>query len=118
MKKLNKKRLITLGTPSIHAAEDRKSVSTVLPGIMAKIMFPNAYQEMMKIEQLINSSALDWTVVRIINPNVKHKGNAYGTSIGDKPAKMSVSRENVARFMYSVTSQHSYVRQMPIVLNK
>ncbi|WP_313641969.1 NAD(P)H-binding protein [Paenibacillus sp.] len=118
MKMLNKKRFITLATPSIHAGEDRKSISTVLPGIMAKMMFPNAYQDMVKIEQLIKSSTLDWTVVRIINPNAKHKSNSYGISLGDKPAKMSVSRKNIAQFMYSVASEHSYVCQMPIVFNK
>ena len=50
---------------------------------------------MKKIEQLIKKSSLDWTVVRIINPNAKHKNNEYRISLGDKPAKMAVSRENI-----------------------
>lgn len=118
MEKLNVNRFITLATPSIHSEQDRKNISTVVPGIMAKLLFPNAYHDMKKIEHLIKSSSLNWTVVRIINPNAKHKNNEYQVSLGDQPAKMPVSRENVARFMYSVAAQNLYVGQMPIVFNK
>jgi putative NADH-flavin reductase len=118
MKKLNKKRFITLGTPTVHSKEDKKNISTILPGVMAKVLFPNGYQEMKKIEQLIKASSLDWTVVRIINPNVKHKKYEYDISLGDQPAKMSVSRENIAQFMYQVARENLYSNQMPIIFNK
>lgn len=49
---------------------------------------------------------------------MKHKNQEYGISIGDKPAKLSVSREYIARFMYIVAAQNQYIGQMPIVFNK
>ena len=85
--------------------------------IHGKNLFPNGYREMKKIEQLIKTSSLDWTVVRIINPNVKHKNTDYCISLGDKPVKMSVSRENVGAFIYRIDSENLYIRQMPIVFN-
>lgn len=118
MEKLHKTRLIILATLSVHADEDRKNFSTILPGIMAKILFPNAYRGMKKIEQLVKKSSLEWTVVRIINPNAKHKNNNHHFSLGDKPAKMSVSRENVGAFIYKTAVSNSFIRKMPIVFNE
>lgn len=85
---------------------------------MAKILFPNGYREMKEVEQLIRKSSLEWTVVRIINPNVKHVKNEIGYSYGDKPAKMAVSRENVGEFMYRTAIDNTHIRKMPIVFNK
>lgn len=119
MRKLNKKRLLTLATPTLKSDKDRSSIATVLPGIMAKVMFPNGYQEMKKLEQIIKQSDLEWTVIRIINPNVKHhESTGYAYSLGDKPAKMGVSRENIAKFMYHAISNQSLIHQMPIIYNK
>ncbi|WAH35962.1 NAD(P)H-binding protein [Alicyclobacillus dauci] len=106
------------GTPTVKAKEDNRQVSTVLPGIMAKLLFPTGYQEMKSIEQIMKDTTLDWTVVRIVNPNVKHSGQGYSISLGDTKAKMGVSRENVARCMYDIARNNEFIRQMPIVFNE
>jgi putative NADH-flavin reductase len=118
MKKLNKKRLITLATPALQSDDDKKNISTILPGVLAKVFLPNGHAEMKKMEGLIKQSSLDWTVVRIINPNVKHNGQSYDYSLGDKPAKFGVSRENVAKLMYSAARDNQLIRKMPIIYNK
>ncbi|MEX6701965.1 NAD(P)-dependent oxidoreductase [Peribacillus frigoritolerans] len=118
MQKLNKKRFIILGTPTVKAKEDRSQVITILPGIMAKVLFPTGYQEMKRIEQLVKQSRLDWTVVRIINPNVKHVDKGYNISLGDTKGSMNVSRENVAKCLVEMTKKHEYIKKMPIVFNK
>lgn len=118
MKNLDKKRLITLATPALQSDDDKKNISTILPGVLAKVFLPNGYAEMKKMEGIIKQSSLDWTVVRIINPNVKHKGQSYDYSFGDKPAKLGVSRENVAKFMYSAARDKQLIRKMPIIYNK
>ncbi|MCK9862126.1 NAD(P)H-binding protein [Paenibacillus sp. ATY16] len=118
MKKLDKKRLITLATPALQSDDDKKNISTILPGLLAKVFLPNGHAEMKKMEGIIKQSNLDWTVVRIINPNVKHKGQSYDYSFGDKSAKLSVSRENVAKFMYSAARDKQLIRKMPIIYNK
>ncbi|WP_337031552.1 NAD(P)-dependent oxidoreductase [Paenibacillus illinoisensis] len=118
MNKLNKKRFITLATPALQSDDDKKNMSTILPGVLAKVLLPNGYAEMRKMEGMIKASNLDWTVVRIINPNVKYKGQSYDYSFGDKSAKLSVSRENVAKFMYSAARDNQLIRKMPIIYNK
>ena len=118
MEKLNKKSFVTLVTPSIHAKEDRKHFATVFPGLIARMFLSGAYRDIVKYGSLVEKSTLDWTIVRIIVPNDKHDGKKYGISIGDKPAKISVSRENVAAFMYEVAINHLYVGKMPIVFNQ
>ncbi|MDF2961876.1 MAG: oxidoreductase [Paenibacillus sp.] len=55
MKKLGKKRIITLATPTLQSDEDKKQFSTVFPGIMAKMFLPNGCLEMKKMEKLLSA---------------------------------------------------------------
>jgi len=112
------KRLITLATPTLKSADDKKSALTVIPSIMAKVLFPTGYAEMKAIETLIHKSKVDWTVVRIINPNVKTDGNGYAISFGDTPGKTNVSRKNVAACMVDALRKDEWIGKMPIVYNK
>jgi putative NADH-flavin reductase len=111
------KRLITLATPSISAKEDVKQFVTVFPAIMPKLFSPYGYAEMKTIEKLIKDSKLDWTVVRIINPNVKTNGNGYSVSFGDTKGKMNVSRYNAAKCMLAAAQKDEWIHKMPIVFN-
>jgi putative NADH-flavin reductase len=117
MEECGVKRLITLATPTISAKEDVKQLVTELPSKMAKVLYPTGYAEMKAIEKLINNSRLDWTVVRIINPNVKTNGNGYSVSFGDTKGKMNVSRHNVAKCMLEATMKDEWIHKMPIVFN-
>ncbi|MFJ7735361.1 NAD(P)-dependent oxidoreductase [Lysinibacillus sp. NPDC097287] len=118
MERLGKKRFITLGTPSIQAQEDTKQIVTVVPGMMAKLLYPTGYQEMQGIGKLLTGSSLDWTVIRIINPNVKSDGSGYAISFGSTKGKMGVSRANVARCMIEATAKDEWIHKMPIVFNR
>lgn len=112
------KRFITLATPSVKSTMDKKQIATVLPAVMPKLFFPPGYEEMKGVEQLVNASQVDWTVVRIINPNVKTDGSGYAISFGDTKAKFGVSRKNVARCMYDAIRKTEWIGKMPIVFNK
>lgn len=118
MKKYGKKRFVTLGTPTIRAKEDRRNATTLLPGPMARVLYPGAYQDMRRIGQIIAQSDLDWTVVRIIHLTSRHSGRTYGISLGERPAGITVSRENVAIFMYETARKNQFIRRMPIVFDK
>jgi hypothetical protein len=111
------KRLITLATPSISAKEDVKQLITVMPSIMPKLFSPTPYAEMKAIEKLIKNSNMDWTVVRIINPNVKTNGNGYSVSFGDTKGKMSVSRYNTAKCLLEAVRRDEWIHKMPIAFN-
>ncbi|BBP89762.1 hypothetical protein BsIDN1_33800 [Bacillus safensis] len=109
--------MITLATPALQSEDDKKSLSTILPRILPKLFMPNGYAEMKKIGELIKQSNLDWTVVRIINPNIKYKGQSYGYSFGDQPAKMSVSRRMSLNSCMTPLGKSQLIGKMPIVYN-
>lgn len=117
MEESGTKRFITLATPSISAKEDVRQFITVFPRIMPKLFSPYGYGEMKAIEHLVKHSKLDWTVVRIINPNVKTNGNGYAVSIGDTKGKMSVSRYHAAKCMLDAIKKDEWIHKMPIVFN-
>jgi len=118
MKRLNKSRLITLATPSIHADSDPKSALLKIIPFGAKLLYPWAYRDMVKLGIIIKSANIDWTVIRIMSPNAKSSGNGYDVAVGQDNSKMSVSRENVAKFFYDVASKNTFIREMPIVFNR
>lgn len=118
MEEIGPKRFITLATPAISAKEDIKQVATILPAFMPKTFMPSAYAEMREIAKLLQTTKLDWTVVRIINPNVKTDGNGYDISFGDTKSKMGVSRYNAAKCMLDAVSKDEWIYKMPIVFNK
>lgn len=118
MEKTGGNRFITLGTPAIKSDQDKKQIATIMPALMPKLMFPPGHAEMKGVEALIKASQVDWTVIRIINPNVKTGGNGYTTSFGDTKAKFGVSRKNAAQCMYDAIRQSEWIGKMPIVFNK
>ncbi|EAC6233256.1 TPA_asm: oxidoreductase [Listeria monocytogenes] len=118
MNKQNRKRLIIIGTPTLTSKEDKNHITTILPKVMAKILYPNAYREMKKMEKIIYVSNIDWTVVRFINPNLKTNGNGYDYVFGDKNGKLSISRYNIANFIVEESMQDKFIKRMPIVFNK
>ena len=117
MEKTGVKRLVTLATPSLKAKDDPRRLITWMPGVLAKVFFPPAYRDIVSLGPILDGSKLDWTVVRIVNPNARHRSDSYGVWIGEGMAKMSVSRENVAACQVEFAEKNLYVRKMPVVFD-
>lgn len=118
MEENNCRRFITLATPTISANEDVNQLVTVLPSKMAKILYPTGYAEMKGIESMVKNSKLDWTVIRIVNSNVKNDANGYAVTLGDTKGKMNVSRLNVAKGLLDAATKEEWIQKMPIIFNK
>lgn len=118
MNKFNKKRLVVIGTPTLSSKKDKTNLTTILPNIMAKILYPNAYREMKKMKDILYSSHLEWTVVRFINPNLKNDGNGYDYVLGEKNGKLGISKSNIARFIINESIKDKFINEMPIIFNK
>lgn len=109
------KRLVDWGTPSIHFQKDKKSLITVVPGIMAGLLFPQAKKEMLAIAKVLQKSSLDWTLVRFIAPqNTCYTGNVK-VGFGDTKMNFSISREDIGAFMIKMLESDTYIRSMPII---
>ena len=109
------KRLVDWGTPSIHFQQDKKSLITVVPGIIAGLLFPQAKKEMLAIAKVLQESSLDWTLVRFIAPqNTCYTGNVK-VGFGDTKMNFSISREDIGAFMIKMLESDTYIRSMPII---
>ncbi len=115
MKKQSVKRLIDWGTPSIRSKQDKKALITVVPGILAGIAFPQAKKEMVAIGQLIQTSELDWTLVRFIAPKDTPYTGKVKVSFGDVKMNFNISREDIGAFMVQQLRDDRLIRSMPII---
>lgn len=115
MKEKGVKRFITLATPSVKFEKDKRSVATVLPGMMAKLFFPKPYKEIVEIGNIVKGSDVDWTIVRIIAPNNKPANGKIKVSFGDKKLSFGISRADIAAFILKEAEVGMYIKSMPII---
>jgi len=108
-------RLITLATPSVKFAQDRISIATVLPGISARFLYPDAYREITGIGRIVADSGLDWTIVRIIEPDDSSPTGKVTVSFGETKIRWAISREDIAGFMLKQVTDQKYIHSMPII---
>lgn len=109
------KRLIDWGTPSIRSPQDKKSIITVAPGILAGVAFPQAKREMVAIGELLQASKLDWTLVRFVAPKNTPYASNIKVGFGDRKMKFSISRENIGAFMAEQLDSSQFLGRMPII---
>lgn len=115
MKANQVKRLVDWGTPSIHFEQDKKSLITVVPGIIAGLLFSQAKKEMLAIAEVLQESDLDWTLVRFMAPqNTCYTGNVKA-GFGDIKMNFSISREDIGAFMIKMLDSDEYIHSMPII---
>lgn len=109
------KRLVDWGTPSVHFKQDKKSWITVVPGILAGLVFTEAKKEMVAIAKALQESNLDWTIVRFVAPkNTCYTGNVR-VGFGETKMKFSISREDIGAFMIKMLDSDAYIHSMPII---
>ncbi len=109
------RRFITIATPSVKSTEDKPSLVTKMPSIMAKLFFPSAYQEIVQVGELVKQSALDWTIVRFIAPNNKPGTGKVKVTFGDKKISWGIPRADIAEFLLTQVNDKQYIRSMPII---
>ena len=115
MKEQGVKRLIDWGTPSVAFDKDKKSFITVIPGIMAEIMFSKAKAEMVAIGQMLKKSNLDWTMVRFMMPQDTAYTGKVKVGFGDVKMNFAISREDIGAFMVDQVESKNYIKSMPII---
>jgi Putative NADH-flavin reductase len=115
MDKLGVSRLIDWATPSARFSGDKRSVITVVPGILAGLAFPKAKKEIVSICDAIRESDLQWTIVRFMAPKDRPPTGAVKVGLGDTKMKFSISREDIASFMVEQVESETYLYSMPII---
>lgn len=115
MKAAGVNRYITWATPSIRSDEDRRSVITVVPGIMASIFLPKAKKCIRQIISDVVDSDLQWTVVRFMAPKDTAPSGKVKVSFGQRKIRFNISRADIASFMVSQVGSKEYIGRMPII---
>ena len=115
MKEQGVRRLIDWGTPSIRSGQDKKSLITVVPGLLAGLAFPQAKKEMVAIGELLQTSGLDWTLVRFMAPQNGPYTDRVKVGFGDINMKFGISREDIGAFMAEQLDSSRYIGRMPII---
>jgi putative NADH-flavin reductase len=115
MKTENVRRFITIATPSVKSTDDKPSLATKMPSIMAKIFFPSAYKEIVQLGEVVKSSPLEWTIIRFIAPNNKPRTGKVKITFGDTKINWGISRADIADFILKQTEDNQYIRSMPII---
>jgi hypothetical protein len=83
LKECSVARFITIATPSIKFEKDKPSLATIVPGIMARLVFPKPYKEIIEIGIIITASDLDWTIVRFLAPKNTPKNDSIKVTFGE-----------------------------------
>lgn len=112
------RRLIALATPSVTDPRDRPTLRGRVIPVMARVLFPNGFAEIVAMTRAITDSDLDWTVARIIRPIDKPaQGTVRSGFLGVDQVGWTMTRADVAAFMVAQINDSRYVRALPVISN-
>lgn len=115
MKDSGVSRLIDWATPSVPFWKDKKSFITVVPPLLAGILYKQGKAEMIAIGKLIVDSDIDWTLVRFMAPKDTPYTGKVKVGFGDIKMSFNISRSDIAAFMVEQVSKQDYLHSMPII---
>lgn len=114
MRNAGVRRLLQVSTASYPSPQDGLALSSLVAVLFFKVFVRKAYDDIRATGELIASSDLDWTLVRIpflkdAPANGKIDVGWYGkTKLGSK-----LSRGNLAQFLVQQASGRKFVRSAP-----
>lgn len=100
MKQEHVDRLIAVSTGTAIDPEDGFDPKIRVPALLIKLAMPRAYQDIIGLASSIRASGLDWTMVRVAFLSNRPAAQHLNVGLyGHTKHSMTVSREDVARFM-------------------
>jgi len=110
------RRLIVLTGAGVPVEEDHPKFIDKIMTVMLKIVAKNRYWDGVNHANLIKSTDLDWTVVRvpILNDSVSHQDYGVGY-VGDSQLDFRISRNNVAKFILEIVQDPKYYKKLPYI---
>ncbi|EWT03164.1 NmrA family transcriptional regulator [Intrasporangium oryzae NRRL B-24470] len=109
------KRLVATLTPSAPDTSDGKDLRVTLLVKAVRFTLPYAYNAVRGMDEVIRSSALDWTIVRV---PVLHDNPtslpAVTRSVGE-PGSMRLARAGLAAFLLDAAQDPAWIRRAPLL---
>jgi putative NADH-flavin reductase len=109
------KRLVVLSTGSVTDPEDHVDLTRQFLAWMIKTTVRGAYDEILRIGQIVRASKTDWTLVRVGFLNNKPPAPLRVGHYGRGEVRFGISRASVARFMLDRVSRADYVHESPAI---
>ena len=87
-------------------------------GKLFRSFAPHMYRDAGALLDAVRGSGLDYTVIRYLNPFLKHSRGGYILAEEGQKIKAGVSAENLAQCLVDVARMNGYRGRMPIVYNR
>ncbi|MBV6791824.1 NAD(P)-dependent oxidoreductase [Xanthomonas euvesicatoria] len=113
------RRLIAVSTGTAADPGDSFDLKIHLPAVLLKLAMRAAYNDMIGLADVVRASTLDWTMVRAAV--LKDRPPSAGLNVGlygHTRHSLTISRADVARFMFDQVTQPTFVHQAPGVSSR
>ncbi|WP_088966122.1 NAD(P)-dependent oxidoreductase [Vogesella sp. LIG4] len=114
MKQQGVRRLITVSTGTASDPGDGFDWKIWLPAILVRLALPSSYQDIIGLANAVRASELDWTMVRVALLKTRPAADHLNVGLyGSTKHSMTVSREDVAMFMFNQIENGRFISMAP-----
>ncbi|MEZ2224304.1 NAD(P)-dependent oxidoreductase [Rhizobium sp. RCC_161_2] len=114
MKDEDVNRLVAISTGTAPDPGDAFDWKIDLPAMLIKYLMRSTYDDIVNLAQAIRASELEWTMVRVAFLNSRAAASELNVGLyGYTRHSLTVSRKDVAAFMFDQIESRAYTRQAP-----
>jgi len=118
MMKQGVRRLIMTSTLSAKDPNDKPDLRTRAMVNLVRITMHAAYEDIVSAAEVVRTSDIDWTIVRLTLLDNKPKTGKVKTGyVGRGEVGTRISRADIAGFMLEQVNDTRYLRQAPVISN-
>ncbi len=117
MKKQDVTRLIITAGAGVGDPKDEPKLFNHVMNFLLKLMAKNVLADMSKVVEMVRSSDLDWTVVRLPMLTDDPKTGQVKVGYVGKGMGARITRSDIAAFMLSQVEDQTYLHQSPAISN-
>jgi len=111
------RRYILITGLNVDTPFDKKSESTASATKWMKVNYPKTTADKQREWEMLTSSDLDWTLVRLPLIDLTEQESEIKISLEDCPGE-KISASSLARFLVSQLEDISYLKQSPFIANR
>ena len=116
METLQVKRYIVLTGLSLDTKSDKKGFRTRMKSLVMRLLFRNIIRDKQDEYKILQTSKLDWTIVRVPFIELTDSQKDIETSLYDCKGA-SISSGDLASFLIDQISDETYLRKAPFIWN-
>jgi putative NADH-flavin reductase len=111
------RRLIVTAGAGVHDPNDRPNFMSKAIGLMVRTISKNVYEDMVSTVEIVRSSELDWTVVRVPRLTDGSKAENIVVAWVGRGMGRQIRRANLAEFVVGQLEDVTYICMAPAISN-